>query len=500
MRDTGVTPRGRNDRGDRTSVSKVGLTVGGVLARAVGGRTPPEGERYSVSQNSASVRLILRRHPADYLAETHTMFPHRTSVGAFVAVLSLCVVGCSDTTGPGEDDRILELPRALTTTEISVIARSNAFGLELVREMAERDERPNIVLSPLSASMALGMTLNGAAGDTFEAMRATLGFDGLSMQEINDSYQSLIDLLVGLDPQVEFTIANSVWANADVLFHDSFFQSVTDAFDARVESRDFGAGPTLEEINGWVKEQTNGRIDRILDALDPDLKMLLLNAIFFDGSWTTRFDPDLTQPRDFRRADGSVVSVETMFLGNETLPHTRTSELSAVELTYGGGAYSMVVIVPQPPNDARSLLATLDDTQWESIMDALTSGHLDQFSMPKLTLEYDGLLNEPLKEMGMGIAFHPGADFTEMSPEGDQFCISFVRQKTFIEVDEEGTTAAAVTAVGVGPASFSAIDVDRPFVFAIRERLSGTILFMGVVGDPTAEDSGPAAVSTDCVG
>lgn len=426
------------------------------------------------------------------------MFLHRRFVEALVVVLVLHVGGCSDSTGPGEDVPTLELPRALTTTEVSLIVRSNAFGLELVREMVERDGRPNIVVSPLSASMALGMTMNGAAGETLEAMRSTLGFGGLSLEEINDSYRSLIDLLVELDPQVEFTVANSVWTNAEVLFRDSFFQSVTAAFDARVETRDFGDASTLGEINGWVNEKTNGRINRILDQIDPQLVMLLLNAIYFDGAWTTRFDPDMTRSADFHRADGSVVSVEMMSLVDETLPLVRTGDFSVVELPYGGGTYSMVVVVPHPPVDARSFLVALDEAQWESILGALTPGDLGLLSIPKMTLSYDALLNEPLKDMGMDVAFHSGADFTGMSPEGGQFCIDFVRQKTFIEVDEEGTQAAAVTAVGVAIRAFTGIVVDRPFVFAIRERLSGTTLFMGLVEDPTASDSGPATEAMDC--
>ena len=427
--------------------------------------------------------------------------PRRLPEPLLVVILSLVAAGCGDSTGPGDDDPIpdpIELPRALTTNEVSLIATSNAFGLDLVREVVERDDRPNIVLSPLSASMALGMTMNGAAGQTFEAMRSTLGFGGLPVDEINNSYRSLIDLLVELDPEVDFTIANSVWANADVPFHDSFFQSVTVAFDARVETRDFGAGSTLPEINGWVDEKTDGLIDRILDQLDPNLIMLLLNAIYFDGAWTTSFDPEDTRPGDFHRTDGSVVSVEMMSLNEGELALAAGADFSAVELPYGGGAYTMVVVVPQPPTDARAFMASLDRSRWESILAELTTREVDLVSIPKLTLSYDGLLNEALKDMGMDVAFHPGADFTAMSPVGDQFCIDFVRQKTFIEVDEEGTRAAAVTAVGIGPTSFNGVIADRPFVFAIRERLTGTLLFMGLVGDPTVTDSGPAPEAMDC--
>jgi len=366
---------------------------------------------------------------------------HRRCIEALIVVLLFHAGACSDSTGPGpgDDDPIpdlIELPRALTTTEVSLIANSNSFGLELVREVVERDDRPNIVLSPLSASMALGMTMNGAAGGTFEAMRSTLGFGALSLEEINGSYRSLIDLLVALDPEVEFTIANSVWGNGDVPFHDSFFQSVSAAFDARVETLDFGDDATLGEINGWVDDKTNGLIDKILDQLDPSLVMLLLHAIYFDGSWTTSFDPEDTRSGDFFRADGSTVSVEMMSMNKGRFPLAGDIDYSAVELPYGGGAYTMVVVVPQPPMDARSFMAGLDDARWESILGALTSREIDLVSIPKLTLSYDGLLNDALKDMGMDVAFHPGADFTAMSPVGDQFCIDFVRQKTFIEVDE----------------------------------------------------------------
>ena len=419
---------------------------------------------------------------------------------AFLAVFLIQAGACSSASGP--EDPVLnpiELPRSLTASEAAVIAQSNAFGLDLFRETVERDERPNIVLSPLSASMALGMTMNGAAGETFAAMRTTLGFDGLSLEEINDSYRSLIELLEDLDPEVEFTIANSVWANDDVTFLDSFFQSVMDAFDARVEARDFSAAPTLEEINGWVSDKTNGKIEKIVDQLDPQLVMLLLNAIYFDASWTTRFDPERTRATDFRRADGSTVSVEMMSLGDETLSMGGGADFSAVELPYGGGAYSMVIVVPQPSTDARTLMAGMDDARWQAILASLAPRDVDLVSIPKLTLTYDVLLNDALKDMGMDVAFRDEADFTRMSPDGDRFCISFVRQKTFLEVDEEGTTAAAVTGVGVGTTSFNGIVADRPYIFAIRERLSNTTLFIGLVGDPTAADSGPADATMDCV-
>ena len=410
---------------------------------------------------------------------------------------ALLLAGCSDALGP-EPQPITELPRALTVSERDVIQHGNAFGLALVREMVARDVRPNVVLSPLSASMALGMTLNGAATGTFDAMRATLGFGGMTQDEINEAYRGLMELLTTLDPDVRFDIANSVWANEDVPFHEAFLQAVQDAFAARVESRDFADAATLKAVNDWVSDSTEGLIPTILDQLDPSLVMLLINAIYFDGAWTTQFKPEDTRRQAFHREDGSTVQVDMMNLPDAKVAAGGGPGYSAVELPYGGEAYSMVVVLPDGNTDVRTLVQGLDTEAWSAIVAGLAPRELDQLSIPKFTLDYDGYLNEALKAMGMGVAFRPGADFTRLSPLGSSMCISFVRQKTFVEVDERGTRAAAVTAVGVRLTSVSAFVVDRPFVFAIRERLSGTLLFVGMVGDPTAEDPGPEPFADEC--
>lgn len=414
-----------------------------------------------------------------------------------LVVPALLLVACGDPTGPGSE-AITELPRTLTVTEQAVIQRGNTFGLDLVREMVSRDTRPNVVLSPLSASMALGMTLNGAGGTTFDAMSATLGFEGLTQEEINEAYASLIELLTTLDPQVRFDIANSVWANEDVPFHEAFLQAVRAAFDARVESRDFTDPATLDAINRWVSDSTEGLIEKILDQLDGGMAAILINAIYFDGAWTTQFDPADTRRQAFRRDDGSQVQVDMMNLDDVKVAVGGGADYQAVELPYGGEAYSMVVVVPSGNTDVRSFVAGLDEPRWNAILSGLAPRQMDLIALPKFTLTFDGYLNDALRSMGMDEAFHPGADFTRMSPVGDAICIDYVRQKTYIEVDERGTRAAAVTAVGTRVVSFNGIIADRPFVFAIREKLSGTLLFVGMVGDPTAEDPGPEDLVSTC--
>ncbi|NNF28720.1 MAG: serpin family protein [Gemmatimonadetes bacterium] len=411
--------------------------------------------------------------------------------GAMLGLLSLGAVGCDSLIEPGPADPIDELPRPLTMLEEDVIRGSNRFGFELLAHVAADDPNPNVVLSPLSASMALGMTLNGAVDGTFDAMRSALGFDGMTREEINQAYAGLIDLLVDLDPSVRFEIANAIWASASVPFHQAFFDAVVQSFDARVESADFTDPTTLEALNGWVSEKTDGNIPKILDQLDPELVMLLLNAIYFDGRWTTQFDPQDTRPGTFTRPDGSEVTVDMMSLEEAEIRLGGAEGFQVAELPYGGGAYGMVIVLPWE-GDARGLASSMTEAAWNEGVASLQEVEADRLEMPKFTVSYDVFLNRPLADMGMEVAFGPGADFSGMGPQGAEFCIDFVRQKTFIEVDEAGTKAAAVTAVGIGPTSFLGMIVDRPFVFAIRERLSGTILFSGVIEDPTAPDGDEA--------
>lgn len=430
-------------------------------------------------------------HPEPIMA-----LPERASVA-----LMLVLAACSEAAGPGPlVEPITELPRALTESEVALISAGNSFGFDLVGRAVASDARPNVILSPFSASMALGMTLNGAAGTTFDAMRDALAFDSLTQDEINASYRALIDLLTDLDPRVRFEIANGIWAREGVPFHQSFFDAVAAAFDARAEARDFDDPATLDAINRWVEDRTNGYIDGVVEQLDPSLVMLLVNAIYFEGEWSNQFDPRDTEPRPFTTERRGTVPVDMMFRRDVTVHRGWGAGFSAIDLPYGGGAYSMVVLLPTEGTTAREMLGALDADTWAALTASFVPSQLVMLGLPKFTLAFDTYLNDALKGMGMEIAFRPGADFTRLSPLGDEMCISFVRQKSYVEVDERGTRAAAVTAVGIGTVSalIDSFVVDRPFVFAIRERLSGTILFLGHVGDPAYEDSGEGELRADC--
>jgi serpin B len=399
---------------------------------------------------------------------------------ALITPLTAAVLAaCSETTAPGTR-RIDALPRPLSAAEQKVVSAGNEFSFALFRQASAGDPGKNVFISPLSASMALGMTMNGAAGTTFDAMRGTLGFAEASQDEINQGYRSLIDLLRGLDPATEFRIANSIWYRRGYAFEQPFFDATRTFFDAEVEGLDFGDPASLGTINSWVDQATNGKIKSIIDVIAPDHVMFLINAIYFNGSWEHRFERSQTRDADFHAADGSVGSIQLMYR-NGPLRYMATPEYQAAELLYGNSAFAMTVLLPTPDTDIDALVASLTQQTWTDLTSRFSDQEMELY-LPKFTLEYERRMNDDLDALGMGIAFSPGlADFTRMAAAGGLY-IDYVKQKTFVDVHEEGTEAAAVTAVAIVEAAApSPMRVDRPFIFAIRERFSGTILFIGKV-------------------
>ena len=405
-------------------------------------------------------------------------------VGAVAIALALAACGSE---GPTAPKKIEQLPRPLSSVEQQIADGSTWFGLSLLREVGERTPADsNVFISPLSASMALGMTATGAAGATLDSMRAVLGYPEADLEEMDESYRSLIDLLRGLDPSVDFRIANSIWYRNGLNVEPSFVDATKRYFDAEVAALDFDSPAAVGTINDWVKRGTNDKIDRIVNSIPEYMVMYLINAIYFKGSWTEEFDRSRTQNEPFFASDGSQSTVPMMSVEGDFLA-TSTDEYSAVELPYGGGAFNMVVVVPRQGSSVDSLISKMDATRWQALLDGLTErGGLVQ--IPRFRLEWKSSLNAPLIDMGMGIAFDATrADFSGISHDAALF-ISGVDQKTYVNVDEEGTEAAAVTSVGVGVVSLPLplLRADRPFLFAIRERFSGTLLFMGKMAVPPA--------------
>jgi serine protease inhibitor len=401
------------------------------------------------------------------------------------------VAGCGD--GPISGP-ITRLPRELTASEAHLVATNNDFAFRLFQETA-RQEGPtkNLFVSPLSVAMALGMTYNGAAGTTQQAMQATLGLDGMTLNEINQSYRGVIDLLRGLDPRVEFTLANSIWYRQQLTFEQAFLDTNRTYFDAAVRGLDFTSPSAAPTINAWVNDQTRGKITSIVpDPIPSDIVMYLINAVYFKGDWAVQFDKSLTRPAPFTLPDRSSTTVPMMSVSHEARVRVGgDAGVQVLDLRYGGGAFSMTIVMPRDPTGMDSLVAGLTRQRWDTWIAGLDSTKA-YVSMPKFKLEYKLTMNDVLNTMGMGVAFTPCpgvpdcADFTRMRPSRDLF-ISEVMHKTYVDVNEEGTEAAAATSVGMAPTSAPPqVVVDRPFLFAIRERFSGTILFLGRIMNPPA--------------
>lgn len=368
-----------------------------------------------------------------------------------------------------------------------LIDANNQFGFDLYKKIyAYEDEAENIMVSPLSVALALAMTYNGAETSTKEAMEDALRLKGLTKEEINQSYQSLVNGLKSVDPKVLLEIANAIYYRNDFTVENSFISANRTYYNAEVLALDFSSPSAIDVINGWVYDKTRGLIPTILQEIKPNHVMFLLNAIYFKGTWTKEFNPKSTVKQLFTIEPGKTVEVDYMHR-TDTLDYARNELFSAIRLPYGKENYNMYVFLPEAGKEIHDLVEQLDKNRWEDWMKMFKKTQTVDIMLPKFKFPYEIKLNDVLSDMGMGIAFDGWADFTGINRDGGLF-IDYVKHKSFIEVNEEGTEAAAVTIVAIerlssGP-SKTYFHVNRPFMFAITEKTSGAIMFMGTVKQP----------------
>ncbi len=369
-----------------------------------------------------------------------------------------------------------------------LVQANNDFGFNLFRELTQAKPETNIFISPASVLTALVMTYNGAEGETRSAMEETLLLQGMTMAKVNNLFADLLTILGNPDPKVELAMANSLWAREGVDFNEGFLQRNRDYFGAEVNTLDFSNAGAADLINNWVKEQTHNKIDGIVNPpINPDTILFLINAIYFKGAWSEPFDPETTHKIPFHLPDGTEKQHPVMFRGDDF--RCLENELfEAVSLPYGENErISMYVFLPAEGVTLEQLYAYMDTANWEKWLGSFSTMAGD-IGLPRFKFVYETSLNDALTALGMGNAFDgSSADFSGMRPIPPRLVISEVKHKTFIEVNEEGTEAAAVTSVEVGmtamPDQFTMI-VDRPFFFTIVDDLTGTILFMGSITEP----------------
>ncbi|MGG6238242.1 serpin family protein [Nodosilinea sp. AN01ver1] len=362
------------------------------------------------------------------------------------------------------------------------------FGLALFEQLRQETPDENVLVSPTSVALALAMAYNGASGETQMAIADALKIQGLDIDQLNAGNQALTQHLSQIDPEVALEIANSLWVNENLPVRADYIERMQTTYGAEVAALNFGLPAAADRINAWVKAQTRDRIPTIVDQLSADQLLVLVNAVYFKGAWSEAFEPDQTRDRPFTLANGDTIQHPLMAQTGDYL-YLENDQFQAVSLPYGSGSLSFEVILPAPGTNLAELSAQLTPENWQSWMNQMRS-RPGNIQLPKFQFEYEADLIPALEALGMGIAFTEGqANFSGLT-EIEAF-INQVRHKTFIEVNEAGTEAAASTAIGIMPTSIALppdspfeMVVNRPFIAAIRDRNTGTLLFVGAIVDP----------------
>ncbi|MBW4508429.1 MAG: serpin family protein [Scytonematopsis contorta HA4267-MV1] len=422
----------------------------------------------------------------------------RRYVMAAASVVLLGVLGCSSVSDNSThaSANALAAPSFATESKVTkeaqkpnpkLIDANTKFGFKLFSQLQTQDSGKNLFISPSSVAIALAMTYNGASGSTQQAMARTLELQGLSLEQINSSYAALKNLLENLDPKVQLTIANSLWADKNASFQPDFLKRNRDFYKAKVTNLDFQDRKSPSVINNWVKESTRGKINEIVQQIRPEQVLFLVNAIYFKGSWTEEFDKKQTTEKPFYLASGGQKNHPLMSQSGkyEYLEH---EQFQAVSLPYGNsGKVSFYIFLPKQNSNLKTFYQNLNAQSWEGWISKFKKRE-GSVQIPRFKMDYDVTLNNSLTALGMGEAFSDRADFSAMGSQKN-LSISEVKHKTFLEVNEEGTEAAAATSVGVMLTSMPVVEpfrmvVDRPFFCAIRDNQTGSVLFMGSIVEP----------------
>jgi len=363
------------------------------------------------------------------------------------------------------------------------------FGIGLFSDIFGAGPEENIFISPSSVAVALAMTSNGAAGATEEAMASVLGFSGLSREEVVRANAALLETLEKLDPGIQLEIANSLWSRKGTSFKPEFFEANRDFFKAEARELDFSRPDAPQAINDWVGRKTHQKIQKIVDTIDRMAILFLINAIYFKGKWTDEFDPDRTKDLPFYGTGGGSKNVPMMSRSGN-FQYLEGDGFQAVKLPYGEGRANLAVFLPAKDSSLKDFVQKLDPDSWNAWRSDFARAE-GEVTLPKFKVEYEKSLNKPLMSLGMTAAFDSEkADFSRMCATPPVVYINEVKHKSYVDVNEEGTEAAAVTAVEMRVASAAPprqrfrMVVDRPFFFVIQDDRTGLLLFLGSITDP----------------
>lgn len=404
----------------------------------------------------------------------------------FIPLFFLILLSCSF-----DDTRIPELPDAkpivMKAQFEDKLKNNNMFAFDLFKATYKNEDKTNIFISPLSVDMALGMTWNGAAGDTRTEMQAALRNQGYTAEDINEYAKTLREALINADPSTKLAIVNSIWTRSGFNVEQPFIDVNKTNYNAEVKTLDFSSPNAVKEVNNWCAKNTNNKIPEIIKTIPSDAVMYLINAIYFKGIWKYQFDKKDTQDLPFTKENGMTQNVK-MMSQTKNLAYSADENACYLEMPYGNKAFSMVIILPQPEKDLKNVIQNISSDSWNNATKNMQVRTIN-LKLPRFKLECDyDMEKNILPDMGMKLAFNRSlADFTGIN-KGGGLSISKVKHKTFVEVNEEGTEAAAVTSVEMAVTSVGepqSIDflVNQPFLFTIKENSTGAILFIGKIGE-----------------
>jgi len=378
---------------------------------------------------------------------------------------------------------------ATTESVISLSDAMNDFSFNMYKQIGSGIDS-NIFLSPYSIFVALAMTYEGARGDTAKQMKNVLGFE--QNNEVSLCSFGRIYNLLNIDAEYTLNTANALWTQKDFPFLEEYLRFIDNYYMGKATDVDFSKpAEAAEIINKWIENNTGGKITDMLssDDIHPLTKLILSNAIYFKGLWLTQFNVDDTVDRDFELTTGEKMQVPTMVLkeSENSFNYSETEDMQILELPYKGDDVSMIVILPKE-NNITLVEEKLYNNNWQSWLDSMYQTNVNIF-LPKFTFKTEYNLKDLLIDMGLDIAFSPYADFSGMNGLGGLF-IEKVLHKAFVEVNEEGSEAAAATTVHMTltamPEPTKVFDADHPFIFLIQHKETDTILFMGSVENPVA--------------
>ncbi|MBU0572102.1 serpin family protein [Patescibacteria group bacterium] len=376
------------------------------------------------------------------------------------------------------------------TEEVDLSKSHNTFGFNLFKKLASitTAEDENVFISPTSISVALSMIYNAADGETKEELSSLLGFQNLSTDNINQNTKDLLDSF-NSESDITLHLLNSLWGNKVFVFNQTFIDTLETYYEAEVSSVDFADPNTVDTINGWVNSATSGIIESVCSDLPKDGTNVLINAIYFNARWSSMFLSFLSSDLPFNNNDGEVVihpfMKQTRYRGN----YAETDNYQAIRLPYGiNEEVAMIIVLPK--FDVDEFIENIDLDAWNSILEQFEF-KIGTIILPKFKVESNYQMDEILPLLGMIKSFTPEADYLNMLDDSSNLpyvSIEEIIHKAIIEVDEEGTEAAAVTAIlpiamGGKPPELPEfyMEVNSPFIFAIQDEQSGEILFIGTI-------------------